>query len=148
MRRVLPGILLLLGLVLGFGLAHLWPKPAARTSATATGGNRALTVTIAALVDGSERFVFTRDNVWDDHGQWQPPKEVTFNGEPWPDLAAPPPQWDKLAANLDLSKAVLLQRKGRDIIALEKTAEGFDLYFADTQMGAAPYEATISIPLK
>ena len=133
---------------MGFGLARLWPKPVAKESVHQTETGRALTITISALVDGSERFVFTRDNVWDEHGHWQIPKEVTFNGEPWPDLSAPPPQWDKLAANLDLTKAVLLQRKGRDIIALEKTAEGFDLYFADTQMGAAVYEATISIPLK
>jgi hypothetical protein len=73
---------------------------------------------------------------------------VLFNGEPWMDLSTPPPQWDKLARTLDLPRAELIQRKGRDIIALERTADGFDLYFADTQMGAADYEATISVPVK
>jgi hypothetical protein len=34
------------------------------------------------------------------------------------------------------------------MVALEVTAEGFDLLFADTPMGAAAYSAAISIPRK
>jgi hypothetical protein len=148
MKRVLlGGLLLVLGMVLGYGIAALTRKPA---PVQTSGGpdTRTLTLKISAMVDGSERFIFTRDNVYDEHGRWERPRNVIFNGEPWTDLSTPPPQWEKLAANLDLSKASLVQRKGRDVIALERTAEGFDLYFADTQMGAATYEATISIPLK
>jgi hypothetical protein len=149
MKRVLAGIAILAtGIAIGFGIAtQVRPRPAAQKSDAPT-GLRSFTLTISATVDGSERFIFTRDNVYDEHGRWQPPKAVIFNGEPWTDLSAPPPQWEKVAANLDLTKAVIAQRKGRDVIALERTAEGFDLYFADTQMGAAPYEATISIPMR
>ena len=53
-----------------------------------------------------------------------------------------------MAGNLDLPGASIVVRKGRDVIALERTADGFELIFADTQMGAAAYEVTISIPRK
>ena len=60
----------------------------------------------------------------------------------------PPPGWGNRAGNLDLPGASTVVRKGRDVIALERTAEGFGLIFADTQMGAAAYEVTLSIPRK
>ncbi|MDB6035654.1 MAG: hypothetical protein JWM16_5992 [Verrucomicrobiales bacterium] len=153
MKNVFAGAgLLITGVGIGFGLAMIFhpvksflPRSLA---GTATSPSKSVAITISAIIDGSERFIFTPDNVWDEHGRWQPPKDVLFNGEPWTDLTTPPPQWDKLSRNLDLSRAELVQRKGRDIIALERTADGFDLYFADTQMGAAQYEATISIPIK
>jgi hypothetical protein len=124
---------------------HAVPAAPAFAKYASTAGTRVLTLTISATVDGCERFIFTRDSVYDEHGRWQAPKNVVFNGEPWPDLSSPPPGWEKLAVNLDLTKAAVVQRKGRDVIALERTTEGFDLYFADTQMGAA---STIAIPLK
>jgi hypothetical protein len=49
---------------------------------------------------------------------------------------------------LDLHKATIVQRKGRDTIALERTTAGFDLYLNDSPNGAADYEVTISIPRK
>jgi hypothetical protein len=103
-------------------------------------------VVISAIIDGSERFVFTADNVSNIHGQWSPPQNVIFNGESWRDLSAPPPGWLEMARELDLTNASIVARKGRDVIALERTADGFELIFADTQMGAGPYEVTISIP--
>ena len=105
-------------------------------------------LTLTATLDGSERFIFTRDNVWNEHGRWAPPTEVFINGQPWEDLSRAPESWAEFAASLDLNKATILTRNGRDIIALEPTAEGFDLYVADTQMGAAKYSVTISIPRK
>lgn len=150
MKRVVPGVvLLLLGIGVGFGLAVLLRRPLKSMQAPGqTGAAKAevVTITLSAIIDGSERFIFTGDNVWNEHGRWQPPREVVFNGESWQDLTVPPAQWEKLGPSLDLAKAELVQRKGRDMIALEKTAEGFDLYLADTQMGGAPYEVTIAIP--
>ena len=100
------------------------------------------------MIDGSERFIFTQDTAWNNHGHWQAPKDVLFNGTPWDDLSQAPPGWAALAPTLDLGKAAITVRNGRDIIALETTKEGFDLYFADTHMGAAKYSVTISIPRK
>src|SRR4029078_10129194 len=104
MKRVLPGMIMLVtGVTIGFGVAVLLRPHAPVEKASAQTAARTLTLTISAKVDGSERFIFTRENVYDEHGRWQAPKDVIFNGEPWADLSAPPPGWEKLAANLDLT---------------------------------------------
>ena len=142
-RVLLWSALLLTGVVLGLGIAGLFSR-----ASRAIASHGAVELTLSATIDGSERFIFTRDNVWDDHGRWQPPKDVLFNGEAWADLGQAPDGWAEFSAKLDLTKARIVSRSGRDIVALETTAEGFDLYFADTQMGSAKYAATISIPRK
>jgi hypothetical protein len=138
------------GVLVGLGIA--WLAAALRSPVNigplTAGAQSAITVTLSATIDGSDRFIFTRDNVWNEHGRWQPPQKVLFNGKAWEDLSQAPPGWPELARDLDLPRAGLLTREGRDVIALEVTTEGFDLLFADTQMGAATYSATISIPRK
>jgi hypothetical protein len=161
MKRVLYAApLLLAGVCLGFALALIFHRGLANilsstgfkgsgsSTTSSQSSSNVLLLTISAIIDGSDRFIFTKDNVWNEHGQWQAPKNVLFNGEPWTDLSAPPSQWEKIAPTLDLAHAALIQRKGRDVIVLEHTPEGFDIYFADTPMGSGPYEATISVPLK
>jgi len=101
---------------------------------------------ISAHVDGSGRFVFTPGSVIYEHLSWGPPKEVTFDDKPWANLANSPSGWAAIASRLDLRKARVVQRKGRDVIALEHTPTGFDLYVADAPNGAADYEVTVSIP--
>jgi hypothetical protein len=137
--------LFLLGMLFGFAITFLVRGKAKFTSARSAG---AAELTLSATIDGSERFIFTPDNAWNEHGQWSPPAAVLWNGQPWDDLSRAPDGWTEFAAHLDLRKATLLTRNGRDIIALEPTTEGFDLYIADTQMGAARYSITISIPRK
>ena len=122
--------------------------PWSRPQNGASHSRGAVTITLSATIDGSDRFVFTRDSAYDDHARWSVPRNVFFNGEPWEDLSQPPPGWPELARNLELNKAVILTRRGRDVIALESTTEGFDVYFADTPMSAGEYEVTISIPQK
>src|SRR5438270_246130 len=129
----------------GFGIARSFHSGRGGSSA-ANISDAPLTITISALIDGSDRFIFTREVAYNEHTRWGPPKNVLFNGEPWTDLSQPPPGWSDLARSLDLSKAGVLTRKGRDLIALEQTPDGFDIYFADTQPGAGPYEVTISVP--
>lgn len=104
------------------------------------------TVRISATVDGSGRFIFTPNAVRYVHKSWKPPTDVQFNGEPWADLKQTPMRWPHIAEMLDLSRARLVERKGRDTIALEHTPEGFDLYFCDAPNGASAYAATIAIP--
>ena len=134
----------LIGLEVGWFLGFLRPHSGHESPARATGGT--VELTLAGTIDGSDRFIFTRDNVVNEHGRWGPPKDVLFNGVPWPDLTQPPEGWLEFAAPLDLTRAVITTRQSRDIIALEPTADGFDLYFADTQMGAGNYSVTITIP--
>ena len=143
-RIVLWPALFLVGALIGFTTL----KHRGGSSAPVDPSRGAVEITISATVDGSERFIFTRDTAWNDHGRWQAPKDVLFNDTPWEDLSQAPSGWVELAPKLDLSKATITVRNGRDIIALEPTPEGFDLYFADTQMGSAKYSVTISIPRK
>lgn len=142
--------LFLFGVLVGFEIAWVAgaSKQDRRQSAHSAESHGSVEITLSATIDGDDRFIFTRDNAWDAHGHWQPPKEVLFNGAPWEDLSQAPKEWPELAATLDLSKATVIDRKGRDIVAFETTREGFDLYFVDSQPGAAKYSVTISIPRK
>ncbi len=108
----------------------------------------AVTFTISATIDGADRFVFTRDSVTNKHMSWSPPRNVIFDEQPWVDLSQTAPGWLEMSSNLDLGKATILDRQSRDVITLEHTAEGFDLFFADTAMGAGKYEVKIRIPRK
>ena len=101
---------------------------------------------ITAYVDGSGRFIFTNQKVRYEHRNWEPPADVSFGGESWSNLAATPAVWRMIGSQLNLREAKIVSRKGRDIIALEHTAEGFDLYLSDSPNGGADYEVTISIP--
>jgi hypothetical protein len=136
------------GAIIGFEVA--WIAGLGRTErmtpSAAPQSRGEVTFVLSAIIDGSDRLIFTRENVWNEHGAWGRPKEVQFNGELWEDLSQAPPSWTAFAAALDLQKARIVTREGRDMISLEPTAEGFDLYFADTQMGAARYTVTVSIP--
>ena len=80
------------------------------------------------------------------HKHWDPPANVMFDGEPWTNLSVTPRAWRDIAGHLDLTKAWIFKRKGRDVIALEQTPDGFDLYLSDSPNGAAVYEVIIAIP--
>jgi len=97
-------------------------------------------------VDGSGYFEFTPVSVTYHHLNWGLPTEVTFDGEPWQNLDTTPPGWTDNGRRLDLSRAQIIERKGRDVIALEKTEVGFDLYLCDSPNGDDRYEVTIAIP--
>ena len=101
---------------------------------------------ITANVDGSGRIIFTGDSVHYEHKNWSPPTHVTFDDMPWNDLDSTPAGWRDFSKELDLTKARIAHREGRDIIALEETAGGFDLYLCDSPNGSANYEVTIAIP--
>jgi len=101
---------------------------------------------ITANVDGSGRIIFTKDSVRYEHKNWSPPTDVTFDGEAWPKLDQTPAGWRAMSQPLDLTKAWIVKRAGRDVIALELTPEGFDLYLCDSPNGSADYEVTIAIP--
>jgi hypothetical protein len=142
--------LFLVGVLLGFELAWLlgFLRPASRADSGKASAGESVELTLAGTIDGSDRFIFTRDNVSNEHGKWSPPKDLMFNGLPWPDVTQLPDGWLDFAAPLDLRRATIIAREGRDVVALEATADGFDLYLADTPMGAGQYSVTISIPKK
>jgi hypothetical protein len=101
---------------------------------------------ISATVDGSGRMIFTRQSLRYEHKHWDLPTDVTVDGEPWTNLSQTPPAWREIAGHLDLAKAWIVKREGRDVIAMEPTPDGFALYLCDSPNGAAKYEVTIAIP--
>jgi hypothetical protein len=101
---------------------------------------------ISTRCDGSGRIVFTRDDVHYEHRHWAPLAKVLFDGEPWTNLKKTPVAWTDYGAELDLTRARIVSRQGRDVIALERTADGFDLYLSDSPNGGADYSVTIAIP--
>jgi len=103
-------------------------------------------IRISASVDGNDRFIFTPRDVRYEHKFWSRPNNVTFNGEPWTDLEHSPAGWSDLSRHLDLTRAWIVKRQGRDVAALERTAEGFDLYLCDSPNGYGYYDVTIAVP--
>ena len=101
---------------------------------------------ISGRFDGSGRMVFRRRAVHYEHKHWGRPRRVLFDGEPWTKLDKTPAAWRDLGKSLDLSRAWIVKRSGRDVIALEQTPDGFDLYISDSPNGAGDYAITLAIP--
>lgn len=105
-------------------------------------------VRLSATVDGSGRIAFTRGKTSYEHKHWDKPTDVRFDGTPWPNLETTPAAWAEYSHQLDLTKARIVKREGRDIIALEHTSDGFDLYLSDSPDRSGDYEVTIAIPMR
>jgi hypothetical protein len=103
-------------------------------------------LTISAKVDGSGRMVFTDHEARYEHLNWSPPTHVLVDGQPWEPLDKAFADWPRISDGLDLSRAWIVKRAGRDVVALESTPNGFDLYLADSPNGSADYSITIAIP--
>ena len=101
---------------------------------------------ISGRFDGSGAIIFSREAVHYLHKHWARPSGVLFDGEPWTKLDRTPAPWRDFGDRLDLTKAWIVKRKGRDVIALEHTPDGFDLYICDSPNGAADYAVTLAIP--
>ena len=101
---------------------------------------------ISATIDGSGRFKFTRESLKFEHKHWSRPTRVSIDGEPWKNINVTPGPWKDIADRVDLTKAWIVKRDGRDTIALEATPNGFDLYVSDSPNGAAEYTIVIAIP--
>ena len=117
------------------------------TQQTESSSPRFWTVVLSAVVDGSEMFTFSKDEVTHQHKSWGPPTNVLFNGKPWVHLERTPDKWTEHRGKLDLTRAWVVRRSGRDCVAMEKITNGFRVYMADAPNGAAPYSITIAIPL-
>jgi hypothetical protein len=106
------------------------------------------TLEIVAAIDGSDELRITRDGLSWSHKQWSWPENVTINGHPWDphdDL-----KWDVLgAAPVDDTSPVklarIVDRDGRDTLAVESDPGGVTVYYADTLEGADTYTVKIEL---
>jgi hypothetical protein len=147
--RVLTGLAIFFaGLLAGLALARLPQFTRASGPKQPPVATEEVSITFSARVDGSDRFVFTTHEAWNEHARWERPTQVRVNEAEWTDLSQAPPGWLELAPQLDLRRARILTREGRDAIALETIDDGFELHVADTLPGAGDYKVTIAIPRK
>jgi hypothetical protein len=98
--------------------------------------------------DGSGRFSFSESGVSYIHMNWKRPSTVQIDGELWEDLEESPASIKEALGELVLRDARIVKRSGRDVVALERTPDGFDLYIVDSPNGASQYSVTIAIPRK
>jgi len=119
---------------------------AGKTSSDSAASRSIQVLKVTATIDGSGKFVFTPAGARYEHLNWSPPTNVTINDSAWGDLGHTPDGWLRFSDGLDLSRAWIVEREGRDVIALEPTAKGFDLFMDDSPNGAADYSVTIAIP--
>jgi hypothetical protein len=100
------------------------------------------------LVDGSDKIVITRDGALWNHINWDwPHGAVTINGTQWK------PQQKNFVTTTGTSKflpetfsldSVTLETiQGRDIVALERSANALIVYLNDTPIGPSEYEFNI-----
>lgn len=129
-----------MGLASGLGLGVLLSRPAA------VDPDSLVEITLSAEIDGADQFIFTPLRAWNEHLRYERPTNVVFNGKPWVDLAQSPPGWTEFAKDLDLKRASVAARSGREVVAVEITDEGFDVYFTDSFSGKSPYEVTVKVP--
>jgi hypothetical protein len=136
------GLFFLIGTTISLKFAHA-DVPYEADEST---GNHSKILQISATIDGSDRLVFTRTSVRLEHKFWQMPANVMFDGKPWTDFSQTPLSWGRIGAKYDLARAHIVERTGRDVVALERTPDGFDLYLDDSPNGADDYTVTIAIP--
>jgi hypothetical protein len=98
---------------------------------------------VVAAIEGSDVLTINQAGARWRQVDGGPPSDVTVNGKPM-DPSANLGLSELGLAGVDLSSAAVLSRSGRDIVAMEKTGQGLDIYFADTPGGSDRYEIQIS----
>lgn len=103
---------------------------------------------IAADIDGSDELHLTKDGLSWTHKQWDWPSTVKVNGREWDPHEEL--KWEAIGAEpvgedqvVKLSRIV--NRDGRDTIAVESQADGVTIYFADTPGGADAYMVKVEL---
>jgi hypothetical protein len=106
------------------------------------------TLRIKARIDGSDQLRITASGAQWKHRYWDWPVDVRLNDVKW----APDPDNITLAneeltrflpPDINFATARVLNRKGRDLIAAEATADALVIHFADNPPGADDYAITI-----
>ncbi len=117
-------------------------RPATRIAGDLA-GPPAERVTLSATLDGSGKFVFTSGALHYEHFHWGRPQNVRIDDQAWIDLDTTPPRWIDVASRVSLQTVRIMERSGRDVICLEPTPHGFDVYVADSPNDRGEYSITL-----
>jgi len=121
---------------LGFNRLSGTPKPIAPPP------SNPVKLDVVATIDGSDCLTIDSTGAHWRQMVGGPPSDITLNGKPM-DPGAKLALSDVGLAGVDLTSASVISRTGRDIVAMEKTGQGLDIYFADTPGGSDRYEINI-----
>jgi hypothetical protein len=80
--------LFLAGALIGFEIAWFlgFLRPHADRESPVRPASELVALTLTGTIDGSDRFIFTRDNVVNEHGRWDRPRtccSTAFRGPIW-----------------------------------------------------------------
>jgi hypothetical protein len=120
--------------------------PAAPASKTLSSSNTII-LDVSAEIDGSDVLTITPEGARWRHKIWGWPSDVMFNDVAW-DVKANPLLTNTGLANADLATATVVARRGRDLVAMEKTDNGITIYFSDFMDSDAPYDIKIAFAPK
>jgi hypothetical protein len=125
-------------------------RPATHPEATATTRPAAAKpkhLEITATIDGSDELHIAANGFEWRHKHWDWPGDVKVNGRAWD------PQAEKLALDdeavgltpddLKAERVTVLNRTGRDTVAVEAAEDGLVIYFADSLAGSDVYSVTL-----
>jgi hypothetical protein len=102
---------------------------------------------IKANIDGSDVLHLSQNGANWEHRLFSWPTDVSVNGIAW-DPASQPQLTKTGLDDADFSTAKVLERSGRDLIAVETHADGLDIAFDDGPPGADVYEVKIAMDHK
>jgi hypothetical protein len=108
-----------------------------------------VTLVFEGMIDGSDRIVITDAGARWENVHWGAPAGVVkMNGFSWEPRSQPflPNEGQEpfLPHDVDLSRARLVSRSGRDYCGIEPGVDGLVLRFVDSPNGAAPYRMVIA----
>jgi hypothetical protein len=98
---------------------------------------------VQAYIDGSDQLHITASGAQWAHRHWQWPGEVRINDVPWFPSTNATLSGSFLPANINFATARVIDRKGRDMVAAEASADAVVVHFADNPAGAADYAITL-----
>jgi hypothetical protein len=104
-------------------------------------------IRVSAFIDGSDVIIFRPGEALWQHKHWGLPTDVSINGLKW-DMKTDPRLPTKMASSvvperLNMQSARIVDRRGRDTIALEIDENEVKLFLADSPNGADRYEVTV-----
>jgi hypothetical protein len=131
------------------------PASAATTQPAEAGniqgqGSKRIVVEIAATIDGSDELTLSADGAEWTHKNYGWPADILINNVKWDPRDGDLPSTGPLEflKKVDFSKARVLDRQGRDTVAMEAADDHVTIYFDDAPIGADHYRIRIALPLK
>ena len=110
-----------------------------------------VTLRVRARIDGSDECVITREGAVWHHRSWEWPPSVDVNDIKWV------PVEQRMLRNagetrflppVDFSRARVVSRSGRGVVACETSPDRLHLFFADADGGSDVHEITIELPAR